>query len=91
MTVIIRDKGCMASSIGYYLILVGAVNWGLVGLGGFFGADWNIVHMIFGGIPVVESAVYVIVGIAGVMTFIGCKCKTCVSCQVNATCDAPKV
>lgn len=88
---IMRDKGCMMSTIGYYLILVGAVNWGLVGLGGFLGGDWNVVHMIFGGMASVESAVYVIVGIAGIMTFVGCKCATCTSCRVNATCDAPKV
>ncbi len=42
------------------LVIVGAVNWGLVGLFKF-----NLVNALFGGIPVLESAVYVIVGLAG--------------------------
>ena len=42
------------------LVIVGAVNWGLVGLFRF-----NLVNALFGGIPVLESAVYVIVGLAG--------------------------
>jgi uncharacterized membrane protein YuzA (DUF378 family) len=42
------------------LTVIGAINWGLVGLFGF-----NLVHAIFGGVPVLESLIYVIVGLAG--------------------------
>ncbi|HEX9015071.1 MAG TPA: DUF378 domain-containing protein [Chloroflexota bacterium] len=42
------------------LVIVGAVNWGLVGL-----LRFNLVNALFGGIPLVESAVYAIVGLAG--------------------------
>lgn len=53
------------------LVVIGALNWGLVGLGGFMGQDWNVVHMILGAWPVVEWAVYVLVGVAGVLTLVG--------------------
>lgn len=43
------------------LVIVGALNWGLVGLFGF-----NLVNALFGSIPVLESAVYVLVGLAGI-------------------------
>ncbi|MBX6770169.1 MAG: DUF378 domain-containing protein [Chloroflexi bacterium] len=42
------------------LTVIGAINWGLVGLFGF-----NLVHAIFGGVPVLESLIYIIVGLAG--------------------------
>ena len=47
------------------LVIVGALNWGLVGIGGFLGANWNLVTMIFGSIPALESLVYLVVGLAG--------------------------
>lgn len=77
MCVILRDKGCMMSTVGFWLVLVGAINWGLVGLGGFFGGDWNVVHMIFGSWAWLEWAVYVVVGACGVMLAFGCKCDKC--------------
>lgn len=48
------------------LVLVGALNWGLVGLGSFLNANWNLVTMILGGFPTLEALVYVAVGLAGV-------------------------
>ncbi|WP_255197083.1 DUF378 domain-containing protein [Halorarius litoreus] len=47
------------------LVIVGAINWGLVGIGGFIDANWNLVNLIFGSIPVVENLVYLLVGVAG--------------------------
>ncbi len=41
------------------LVLVGALNWGLVGLGG-----WNVVNMVLGGWPGLERLVYVLVGLS---------------------------
>ena len=51
--------------IAWILVIVGALNWGLVGLGDFAGADWNIVNMLLGTWPQVESLVYVLVGASG--------------------------
>ena len=68
---------CGTSNGGRWLVVVGAINWGLIGLGGFFGSDWNLVNKIFGSWPTVEWIVYILVGVAGVMMAVGCKCKTC--------------
>ena len=43
------------------LSIIGAINWGLVGLFGF-----DLVAAIFGGMSVLSRIVYVLVGIAGV-------------------------
>ena len=55
------------------LVVVGALNWGLVGLGWLMGgADWNVVHMILGKWMTVEAVVYVLVGLAGVYKLVMC-------------------
>ena len=54
----------MITHIAYILVLIGALNWGLVGLGSFFGMDLNVVHMIFGYVPYLEPVVYVVVGLS---------------------------
>jgi uncharacterized protein len=43
------------------LVIVGAINWGLVGA-----VNFNLVNLIFGSIEWLESMVYVLVGISGV-------------------------
>ena len=70
----------MNCKITYWLMVIGALNWGLVGLGSFFGGNWNVVRLIFGTWPIVESVVYVVVGIAAIISFFSC--KKC-SCQGN--------
>ncbi|MDB5265376.1 MAG: hypothetical protein JWM39_89 [Parcubacteria group bacterium] len=65
--------------IAFLLVIVGALNWGLIGLGGFMGSDWNVVHMILGSVPVVEWIVYVLVGLSGIWLLITHK-KTCMMC-----------
>jgi uncharacterized membrane protein YuzA (DUF378 family) len=45
----------------FTLVIVGALNWGLIGL-----LNLNLVHMILGMVPVAEQAVYVLVGISAV-------------------------
>ena len=70
--------GCGASKFAWWLMVIGAINWGLVGLGGYLGGDWNVVHMIFGTVEWLEWLVYLLVGVAGVMAlFGGCKCGKC--------------
>ena len=54
-------------TIGWILVVVGALNWGLIGLGWLAGgADWNVVHMILGFSMELEAVVYVLVGLAGI-------------------------
>jgi uncharacterized membrane protein YuzA (DUF378 family) len=70
--------GCTVGLIVKILLIVGGVNWGLVGLGWLFGgADWNVVHMLLGSWMKVEAIVYVLVGLAAVAKIFGCKCKKC--------------
>jgi len=56
--------------IGWILVVVGGLNWGLVGLGGFMGANWNVVNMLLGVWPQVEWAVYVLVGLATIWVLV---------------------
>ena len=48
--------------ISFILVIIGGLNWGLVGLGGFMGSNWNVVNMIVGSMPAIEWLVYVLVG-----------------------------
>ena len=32
----------------WILVIIGGLNWLLVGLGGFFGSNWNVVNLILG-------------------------------------------
>lgn len=51
--------------VAWLLVIIGALNWGLIGLGGFADADWNVVNMILGSWPQVEWLVYILVGASG--------------------------
>lgn len=44
------------------LTIVGALNWGLIGL-----LDFNLVSTIFGSGTMLEKLVYILVGIAGII------------------------
>lgn len=54
------------SSVAFLLTIVGALNWGLVGLGGFMGSNWNLVNLLLGAWPTLEMVVYVLVGLSAV-------------------------
>lgn len=50
------------------LVIIGALNWGLMGLSGFLQGDaneWNVVNMLFGAFPSIEWLIYTLVGLAG--------------------------
>ncbi len=68
--------------VAWILIIVGALNWLLVGVGGFAGANWNLVTLILGSWPAVESIVYILVGLAGVYEIVTHK-KSCMMCSGN--------
>lgn len=64
----------MLHMVAFGLLVVGGVNWGLVGL-----MDVNLVSMVFGSAPALEKLVYVLVGVSAV--YIGAThmkdCKIC--------------
>ncbi len=45
------------------LVVIGGLNWGIIGVGMLMNADWNLVSMIFGD-GMVASIIYILVGIA---------------------------
>jgi uncharacterized protein len=69
--------GCVCYKIGKVLLIIGGLNWGLVGLGMLMNSDWNVVKIIFGSIPTLEAIIYVLVGFAAIMNIFGCCCKKC--------------
>lgn len=54
-------------SLSYILVIVGALNWGLVAIGGFMGTNLNVVNLLLGSWPTVEWLVYLLVGLSGVV------------------------
>ena len=72
--------------IAEILILVGAINWGLVGIGGFIRTNLNVVNIIFGSIPWLESVIFILVGLSGVMKIVGCRCGICARNTSCGTC-----
>ncbi|MBP6931580.1 MAG: DUF378 domain-containing protein [Candidatus Pacebacteria bacterium] len=81
--------GCVAAKIAHVLVIVGALNWGLYGIGMFMGSNFNLVNLIFGTMPTIEAIVYVLVGISAVVGIFGCPCTNCKSCQVEAAPATP--
>ncbi|MEK7088694.1 MAG: DUF378 domain-containing protein [Patescibacteria group bacterium] len=83
--------GCTVHWITKILVIIGGVNWGLIGLGMLLGnvGGWNVVNIVLGSIPVLEAVVYVFVGISAVLMIFGCKCSMCV-CASCANSEANK-
>lgn len=48
-------------TVSKWLVIVGAINWGLVGL---LGVD--LVQTVFGSVPMLVKLVYLVIGAAGV-------------------------
>ena len=59
-------------SVAWWLLWVGGINWGLVGL-----FDWNLVEVVFGSWPWLVKIVYILVGLSALMMLAQCKsaCK----------------
>jgi uncharacterized membrane protein YuzA (DUF378 family) len=69
--------GCVVSMIMKILVIIGGINWGLVGVSYFAGGDWNVVKLVLGAWPTVENIVYILVGLAAISMIFGCKCAKC--------------
>ncbi len=51
--------------ISAILVIIGAINWGLIGIGSLAGSNLNVVNLILGSWSMVENLVYILVGLAG--------------------------
>lgn len=69
-------KGCGVHQVCWLLVIVGALNWGLVGA-----FQFNLVSYLLGNWPMVERVVYVLVGLAGVAMLFKSKCPPCATCE----------
>lgn len=67
--------------ISWILLVIGGLNWGLVGIGGFGGGDWNVVGML--GMTL-SNIVYVLVGLAAVYEIVTHK-KNCTGCGTKSS------
>lgn len=54
-------RNSIVLKIALVLTVIGGLNWLLVGA-----FDFNLVHAILGGIPLLERIVYILVGIAAI-------------------------
>ena len=65
--------------VAFLLVIVGAINWGIVGIGGFANFDGNVVKMLLGSFPMVEWLVYILVGLSALWLLVSHKkdCRLC--------------
>ncbi len=68
---------CLGAKIAKVLVIIGGINWGLVGVGMLMSKDLNVVHMALVSMPTTEALVYLLVGLAALISIFGCKCKKC--------------
>ncbi len=64
----------MLHMVAFLLLVVGGLNWGLVGL-----LKFNLVSAVLGGMPALEMLVYILVGVSAVWLLVTHKgdCKVC--------------
>ena len=53
----------METKWGVWILIIGGLNWGLVGLGYFLKMNLNVINLVLGSMPAVENIVYVVVGL----------------------------
>jgi uncharacterized membrane protein YuzA (DUF378 family) len=81
-------KKCTPANVAYWLVVIGAVNWGLIGIAGLIGdSNWNVVDRLLGNWQVIENIVYLLVGLSAIVLVKGCKCGSCKD-GVCGTCDS---
>ena len=73
----------MVHMVAWILVMIGGLNWLLIGLGGFMGANWNLVYMILGSMPALEWIVYILVGLSAVYEIVMHK-KNCKMCSAGS-------
>ena len=78
-------QGCCAiCKLVCLLVVVGALNWGLVGA-----FNINIVEQLLGSIPKAVKIVYILVGLAGIMKIVSAF-KACPCCKDDSGSCAKK-
>ena len=65
--------------IAFVLVIVGALNWGLVALGSWMESNWNVVNLLLGQWSALENIVYLLIGLAAISLLTSHKkdCRYC--------------
>lgn len=71
---------CPVCKIAGLLVVIGAVNWGLVGA-----LNYNLVSSLLGAGSTGEKIVYILVGVAGILKLLSCF----IACPCAKKCDTP--
>lgn len=53
-------------AIAFMLVVIGGLNWGLIAIGTYMGTNLNVVNLLLGPWPSVETVVYLLVGLSSV-------------------------
>ncbi|MBI2590487.1 MAG: DUF378 domain-containing protein [Candidatus Blackburnbacteria bacterium] len=65
MTLEIKVK--TINNLAWWILVIGGINWGLVGLGNFLGAgNWNLVEVVLASWRGLSDLIYVLVGVSAV-------------------------
>lgn len=67
-----KNKMCPVHKLAALLVVIGGLNWGLVGA-----FDFNLVKYLLGSWAMVERTVYVLVGLSALAMVFTCHCKKC--------------
>ena len=78
-----QGKCCVVCKLFGLLVIVGAINWGLVGAFHF-----DLVVRLLGSVPHAVRIVYIVIGVAGLMKVASCF-KLC-PCQKDSNCGTSK-
>ncbi len=70
-------KMCGVHKVAWVLLIVGGLNWGLVGLN----PGWNVVHLLLGSWMWLERLVYILVGLSAIAMLGVTKC--CMTCNAK--------
>jgi len=61
----------MVGKAANWLVLIGALNIGLAGVGSFVGTNLDVLKMALGSLGVVENLVYVLIGLSALWVLKG--------------------
>jgi len=73
-----HKKGGPLGWVASALVIIGGVNWGLVGVGMLVDSNLNLVNLLFGSIPTLEAIIYLLVGVSALWMALACcggKCE----------------
>lgn len=82
------SKKCSGlGKVAWILVVIGALNWGLVGIGSLASANWNVVYLLIGtwaGMTVL-NIVYILVGLSALVLLFKKEKKgsACGSCEAG--------